>query len=108
MRVISLDYKDFSEEAFTQLKGALKAYDLYLGDFVEDYYGTNDPGTTYTLYIHHRKLTRDEIKDLFIQAVWWNFGIHAGFKNQFFVGSTPTAATIKMKGGDSNLVVLLN
>ena len=64
MKIITLDYKDFSEEAFNEFKEALKNHNLYLGDIIEDYYGAND-SDTYVLYINHRRLTREEIREIY-------------------------------------------
>ncbi len=63
MKVINLDYKEFSEEAFNQLKEALEEHNLYLGDIIEDCYGSND-SDTYILYINKRKLKPNEIKEI--------------------------------------------
>lgn len=64
MKVITLDYKEFSEEALKEFKEALEEHNLYLGDLIEDCHGENN-SDTYVLYINNEKLKPDEIKDQF-------------------------------------------
>jgi len=63
MRIITLSWKEFSEEAFKEFKEALKEHKLYLGDLLEDYYGSNE-SDSYMLYINKRKLKKNEIKEI--------------------------------------------
>lgn len=64
MNVITLDYKEFSEEAFKEFKEALEGHNLYFGDLIEDFCGENN-SDTYVLYINDRKLGKNEIRDRF-------------------------------------------
>jgi len=70
MKIINLDWKEFSEGAFTQFKEAIEEHGLYLGDLVEDYYGENN-SDTYILYINREKLKKNEIKEQFPFAAIW-------------------------------------
>ena len=70
MKVITLDYKEFSEEAYKEFKEALEEHDLYLGDLIEDYRGSND-SDTYVLYINDKQLIPNKIKAQFpVLAIW--------------------------------------
>ncbi|MFW9871563.1 MAG: hypothetical protein ACFFG0_00495 [Candidatus Thorarchaeota archaeon] len=64
IRTLTLDWKQFSEDAFNELKEALEDFNLYLGDLIEDLYGENN-SDTYALYICKRKLKQNEIRDQF-------------------------------------------
>lgn len=62
--VITLDYKEFSEEAYKEFKKVFDDIGYYMGDIYEDYYGDNG-SDTYVLYICKRQLTKEELKKSF-------------------------------------------
>jgi hypothetical protein len=64
VRTITLDWKQFSEDAFNELKEALDDFNIYLGDLIEDFHGENS-SDTYALYISKRKLKQNEIRNQF-------------------------------------------
>jgi hypothetical protein len=69
IETLTLDWKEFSEEAFQEFKKALKTFGLYIGDIYVDYYNYKEEegnGTdTYCLYIAKRKMTPKELKETF-------------------------------------------
>lgn len=62
--VFSLDYREFSEDAFKEFKRAFKITGYYFGDALEDFYGEN-ASDTYVLYVSKRKLKKNELKEKF-------------------------------------------
>lgn len=69
IEAITLDWKEFSQEALESFRQSLKKFGLYLGDVLEDYYrypeGEGNGTDTYCLYIARRKLTPNELKKEF-------------------------------------------
>lgn len=67
IEAITLDWKEFSQEAFQEFKKALKSFSLYMGDILEDYEEVDGGnGTdTYCIYIAKRKMSPKELKEEF-------------------------------------------
>jgi hypothetical protein len=69
IETITLDWKEFSDEAFKEFKKSLEKFGLYLGDLYADYYqygeGEGNGTDTYCLYIAKRKLKPKEIKEIY-------------------------------------------
>lgn len=62
--VITLTWKEFSDEAFKIFKATFESLGYYMGDIYEDYYGDNG-SDTYVLYIAKRKMNKKELEKSF-------------------------------------------
>lgn len=66
MGVITLSWKEFSNEAYEDFKAIFENCGFYMGDILEDFYGENGNGSdTYCIYIAKRKLTKQELEKEF-------------------------------------------
>lgn len=60
----SLDHRQFSPEAYKELKKVFKKLGYYFGDIEQDYYGKSQ-GDTFFLYVAKKKLTKKQLKNTF-------------------------------------------
>lgn len=63
--IVTLNWNEFSDEAFQSFKESLKTFGLYMGDLLDDYSKRGNGSDTYCLYIAKRKLTPKEIRETF-------------------------------------------
>jgi|WetSurSiteA1Bulk_404760.scaffolds.fasta_scaffold00293_31 hypothetical protein len=62
--LITLTWKEFSDEAFKIFKDTFESMGYYMGDVYEDCYGDNG-SDTYVLYIAKRKMNKKELLKTF-------------------------------------------
>ena len=64
IHVFPLSWREFSESAYNEFKDVFEDYGIYMGDVLNDFYGSND-SDTFMIYIAKRKLSKDELKKHF-------------------------------------------
>lgn len=64
MKVITLDWKELSEDAYWEIKRSLRSFGVHFGDVEYEYYG-KAISSTYIIYINKRKLSRKELEKKF-------------------------------------------
>lgn len=65
LATIVLDYKEFSESAYEQVKEAITKLGFHIGDILEEYSGEKNGCDMYVLYISKKKLNKKELKENF-------------------------------------------